>query len=67
MLGIWTIITGVMDSDIHIFVACASIVVMFIHIWLNRKSFLQRFRGLGWKWMIIGLGMLVVIATAAID
>jgi hypothetical protein len=59
--------TGVMESDVHIFAACASIAVMCIHIWLNRKSFLQRFRGLGWKWMLIGAGMLTLIATTAID
>jgi hypothetical protein len=67
ILGIWTIISGIADSDIHVFVACAAAVVICIHLWLNRKSFLQRFRGLGWKWMLIGLTILVAIATTAID
>jgi hypothetical protein len=67
ILGMWTIVTGILDSDIHIFAACASIAVMCIHLWLNRKPFLQRFKGLGWKWMLIVLGMLAVFATTAID
>jgi uncharacterized membrane protein (DUF441 family) len=67
ILGIWTIITGIMDSDIHIFAACVLLVVICIHIWLNRNSFLQRFKGLGWKWILITTGILAVIATAAID
>jgi hypothetical protein len=67
ILGIWTIVTGIMDSDIHILAACILLVVICIHIWLNRNSFLQHFRGLGWKWMLIGAGILVAIATVAID
>jgi hypothetical protein len=65
ILGIWTFVTGIMDSEIHIFAGCASTVVICIHVWLNRKSFLQRFRGLGWMWMLIGLGILITIAAAA--
>jgi hypothetical protein len=67
IFGIWTIVTGMLDSDIHIFAACALIVAICIHIWLNRNSFLQRFKGLGWKWMLIGAVTLAAIATAAID
>jgi uncharacterized membrane protein (DUF441 family) len=67
ILGIWTIITGIMDSDIHIFAACVLLVVICIHIWLNRNSFLQRFKGLGWKWILITTGILTAIASAAID
>jgi hypothetical protein len=67
ILGIWTIVTGIMDSDIHIFAACMTTVAICIHIWLNRKSFLQRFKGLGWKGMLIVAVILAAIATAAID
>jgi hypothetical protein len=67
ILGFWTIVTGIMDSDIHIFAACALIVAVCIHIWLNRNSFLQRFKGLGWQWILICAGALAAIATALID
>jgi hypothetical protein len=68
ILGIWTIVTGIMDSDIHIFAACALLVAVCVHIWLNRKSFLQRFKELGWKWWMLIVAVIVaVIATAAID
>jgi hypothetical protein len=68
ILGIWTIVTGIMDSDIHILAACVLIVVICIHIWLNKKSFLQRFKGLGWKWWMLIVAVIVAtIATAAID
>jgi hypothetical protein len=67
ILGTWTIISGIVDSDVHIFAACTLAVVICIHLWINRKSFFQRFSGLGWKWMLIGLGILVAIATTTID
>jgi hypothetical protein len=67
ILGIWTIVAGIMDSDIHIFAACALTIAICIHIWLNRKSFLQHFKGLGWKWMLIVAVIVAAIATAAID
>jgi hypothetical protein len=66
IFGLWTIVTGIMDSDIHIFAACALIVAVCIHIWLNRILFLQRFKGLGWKWMLVGAVTLAAIATSAI-
>jgi len=64
LLGIWTILTGIIGSPAHhILAALAFIVVLCIHVWLNRKSFLQRFKGLGWKWSLIGLGILIILAT----
>lgn len=52
----------------HIFAACALIVAACIDIWLNRKLFLQRFKGLGWKWWMLIVAVIVAtIATAAID
>jgi hypothetical protein len=68
ILGIWTIVTGIMDSDIHIFAACALIAAVCVHIWLTRKSFLHHFKELGWKWwMLIVAAIVAAIATAAID
>jgi len=67
ILGFWTIVTGFSDSDIHVFAASVLIAVICIHIWLNRKSFLQHFKGLRWKWMLVGAAILAAIATTAID
>jgi hypothetical protein len=67
MLGIWTMLTGIMDSDFHIFAALALTGILCIHIWLNRKLFFQRFKGLGWSWVLVGLGMLAIIATTGVD
>jgi hypothetical protein len=71
LLGIWTIMTGIIEltplsvggPDHHIFAASAFIVVLCIHVWLNRKAFLQRFKALGWKWSLIGVGILIILAT----
>jgi Na+/melibiose symporter-like transporter len=72
LLGIWTILTGITIEETpraigspahHIFAASAFVVVLCIHVWLNKKAFLQRFKGLGWKWSLIGVGILIILAT----
>ncbi len=36
----------------------------FIHVWLNRKPILRYFKGLGWKWIPVGLGFVLIIYYA---
>lgn len=45
----------------HIFAAFIFLILLIIHIWLNRKPILRYFGGLGWKWIWVGLGFLFVI------
>ncbi len=71
LTGIWTIMTGIIEltplaigSPAHHIVAASTfVVVLGIHVWLNRKAFLQRFKGLGWRWSLIGAGILIILIT----
>jgi hypothetical protein len=67
ILGMLTAATGLFDSDFHVFAACISTVAILVHVWIYRNAFLQRFKGLGWRWMIIGAGTLTAIGITAID
>jgi hypothetical protein len=48
----------------HIFAAFVFLVLLIIHIWLNRKSILRYFSGLGWKWILVSLGFVLIIYYA---
>jgi hypothetical protein len=63
LLGFWTMLSGIVDSDLHIWVAIVLTLVLCFHLWLNRKPFLQHYKGLGLKWILIGTVFLVMIAT----
>jgi len=69
--GIWTVLTGIIglvsynteSADHHVVAASIFTIALCIHVWLNRKPFFQRFKGLGWKWSLIGLGLFIIIIT----
>jgi len=48
----------------HIIAAFIFLILLIIHIWLNRKPILRYFSGLGWKWIWVGLGCILVIYYA---
>jgi hypothetical protein len=66
LLGAWTMVSGIVDSDLHIWIAILLTLVLCFHLWLNRKPFLHHYKGLGLKWVIIGAGLLVMIATTGL-
>lgn len=71
LTGIWTALSGILELTPaaigspahHVFAAFVFLVFLGIHTWLNRRSLLLRFKGLGWKWSIVGMGLLVIILT----
>ena len=66
LLGVWTMLSGIVDSDLHIWVAIALTLVLCFHLWLNRKLLLRHFKGPGWKWILIGTVLLAIIATTCL-
>ena len=71
LLCIWMISTGIValaspgiDAPAHhVVAAILFLIVMAIHIWLNRKAFLQYYRNLRWQWVYIVLGIVVIVAA----
>lgn len=71
VFGIWTMLSGIMEltpysngsPEQHAIPALAFAIVVCIHAWLNRKPLFQYFRGLGWKWALVGLGGIAMIVT----
>jgi hypothetical protein len=48
----------------HIFAAFVFLILLIIHIWLNRKPIFRYFSGLGWKWIPVSLGFILVVYYA---
>ena len=45
----------------HVANSAIFVLLVIIHIWLNRKSIVQSFKGLKWGWVLVGLGLAVVV------
>jgi membrane protease YdiL (CAAX protease family) len=67
---IWLIGTGVLQllspfneevDPNHIIPVVIFIILLSIHLWLNRKPICKYFTGLGWKWVYIALGIILVL------
>jgi hypothetical protein len=63
----WTIISGIVDSDIHIPVSLLFTLFTCIHAYLYRKMLIAHFKGLKWKWAIVVFGLVIILATSFID
>ena len=50
----------------HVINAIIFAVLVFIHVGLNWKSLAKHFQGLGWWWVLVGLGYAAVIVVAII-
>jgi hypothetical protein len=70
IIGLWAIATGIWQffspynkgiEPTHIIPAFLFGLLTIAHVWLNRKPVLRYFRGLGFRWIPIGLGDLVVL------
>ncbi len=45
----------------HIIFAFPFGILIILHTWLNRKPVLRYFRRLGWWWVVVSLGFILVI------
>lgn len=45
----------------HVINACIFGLLAAVHIWLNRKPVFRYFKGLGWRWVLVGLGLAAII------
>ena len=70
---VWAVVTGIwqlfppFDMGVeppHIIAAFPLAILVCIHIWLNRKPLFRYFQGLGWKWLLVVLGVLGILWTA---
>ena len=61
--GIWEFFPPVntMFFPGHAIPACVFGLLAAVHIWLNQKPVVRYFKGLGLKWILVGLGFLLVI------
>ena len=63
LTGLWQFFppfnTGV--EPLHVIPAFCFAILLIIHIWLVRKPLLLHFKGLGWKWALVGLAAVVVL------
>jgi hypothetical protein len=68
LCGIWTVLSGIQMMIVppvgghaqHVAPAILFVIFMGLHLWLNWKAFLLRFKGLGWKWTLVGVGLVVI-------
>jgi hypothetical protein len=67
LFALWAIITGIVDSDIHILVSAIFTLLIFIHAFLYRKMLITTFKGLRWKWALIMPVFVVTIITLVLD
>jgi hypothetical protein len=63
LTGIWKLFPPFNDIFYPAHAANAYIfaVLVLIHVLLNWKPLLRRFKGLGWWWLLVGLGFVEVI------
>ena len=61
--GIWNIFPpfDTMFFPAHGINSFAFGILAVIHVWLNWKPIVRYFKGLGWWWILTGLGILLVI------
>jgi hypothetical protein len=66
LFGLFTAISGLWNffpplnaefSPGHAVGACIFGILCIVHIWLNWKPLIRYLRGLGWWWILVGLGL----------
>lgn len=70
IFGILSILTGIWQflppfeyghDPLHIAPAFIFGILVVIHVWLNRKPLVRYFKGLGWRWVFVGLGIILIL------
>jgi magnesium-transporting ATPase (P-type) len=73
--GLFTATTGIWNffppfnesfSPGHAVGGCVFCSICIIHIWLNWKPLLRYFKGLGWWWCLIVLGLIAIISVITV-
>ena len=66
--GIWNIFPpfDTMFFPSHVVNSVAFGILAVIHVWLNWKAIVRYFKGLGWWWLLVGLGFLGIVWSVAI-
>jgi hypothetical protein len=67
LFALWTIVSGVVDSDIHVVISSIFAILIFIHAFLYKKMLFTYFKELRWRWSLVVLGILTIIITSIID
>lgn len=66
--GIWNIFPP-FDTELtppHIISSFIFGVLIILHVWLNWKPIVRYFKGLGWWWVLVGLGCVFIIWASII-
>jgi hypothetical protein len=75
LTGLFTVITGIWNffppfsksfSPGHAVVACVFGVICVVHAWLNWKAIRKYLQGLGWKWLLVGSGLIASVMVGII-
>jgi hypothetical protein len=74
LLGIGTFASGLAEltkvsasgADHHTIFAILFAIFACIHGWLNRKAFIRYFESLGWRWGLIGLGIVIIVVVCIV-
>jgi hypothetical protein len=69
LTGLWTMLSGIQMMIVppvaghaqHVAPAFFFIIFMGLHTWLNWKALLLRFKGLGWRWALVGVLAAIII------
>jgi hypothetical protein len=69
LTGLWTMLSGLQMMIVppvgghaqHVAPAFFFIIFMGLHTWLNWKPFVLRFKGLGWRWALVGFALVVIV------
>jgi hypothetical protein len=68
LTGLWTALSGfqmltlatITSHAHHVAPAILFLIFMVLHVWLNWKAFLCRFKGLGWKWALVCVAVVII-------
>jgi hypothetical protein len=67
IFALWAMITGVVDSDIHIIVSVIFAVLVIFHVLAHRKILVSNFKSTRWKWVLITVAFMVILLTSIWD
>jgi hypothetical protein len=65
--AIWSIITGIVDSDIHILISSVFTLLICIHVFLYRKLIVTAFKGSRRLSTLILLTFMLMVITIVVD
>lgn len=73
--GLLTLITGLWNffppfndrfSPGHAYGACVFAALCLVHVWLNRGAVRKYLKRVGWRWLLVGSGVVATVLLVAI-